>query len=168
MTFRLKAAVVVVLGTALAGCSAGIDAVAVNKAIDTKFARPDTDLPLWGIQPGLGTVMIEYNARFANAWFAAEAGNWDMVKYQLKEMREIQAVAETTRPARAESLKAFEVANIDPLAAAADAKDATAFKAQYARTLSACNTCHQQQGFGYIQIVAPTEPATKNVDWKAP
>ncbi len=51
------------------------------------------------IQPGLGTVMIEYSTRYTNAYYAAKGGNWDLAAYELKEAGEIQEVGETTRPA---------------------------------------------------------------------
>ena len=50
------------------------------------------------IQPGLGTVMIEYGNRYSIAYYAAKGGNWDLAAYQIKEMREIQEVGETTGP----------------------------------------------------------------------
>jgi len=67
------------------------------------------------IQPGLGTVMIEYGTRFYIMYYAAKDGNWDLAKYQLKEALEIQEVGETTRPARAPLLKAFEASYLDQL-----------------------------------------------------
>jgi len=86
-----------------------------------KLNTVDTNEALWAIQPGLGTVMIEYGTRFNNVWWAADGGNWDMVNYQLKEMTEIQEVGETTRPARAEALKKFETDYLDKLIEAAKA-----------------------------------------------
>lgn len=68
------------------------------------------------IQPGLGTVMIEYGNRFSTMYYVAKGGNWGMADYQLKEAREIQEVGENTRPARAPMLKAFESANLDKIA----------------------------------------------------
>src|SRR5947209_15150281 len=49
------------------------------------------------------------------SWFAGEAGNWDMVHYQIIEMREIQETGEITRPPRAPALKSFESSFLDPL-----------------------------------------------------
>lgn len=60
------------------------------------------------IQPGLGSVMVEYSNRAGNVYYAAQSGNWELAAYQLNEMTEIQEVAETTRPARAKALQAFE------------------------------------------------------------
>ena len=36
---------------------------------------------LSAIQPGLGTVMIEYAGRMGHLWFAGEAENWDFAQY---------------------------------------------------------------------------------------
>ena len=58
---------------------------------------------LAAIQPGLGTVMIEYANRYSDIYYAAKGGNWPLAAYQLKEMGEIQEVGETTRPGRADA-----------------------------------------------------------------
>jgi hypothetical protein len=78
---------------------------------------------LANIQPGLGTVMIEYAGRYTNMFYAAKGGNWGLADYMLKEAREIQEVGETTRPGRAAGLKAFEQAYLDPLEKTIKAKD---------------------------------------------
>lgn len=83
------------------------------------------------LQPGLGTVMIEYGARYTNAYYAAKGGNWDLAAYQLKEAREIQEVGEKTRPARAQALKAFEKSYLDPLDEAIKAKDFKKFEVAF-------------------------------------
>ena len=83
---------------------------------------------LAAVQPGLGTVMIEYANRYSNIYYAAKGGNWPLAAYQLKEALEIQEVGETTRPQRAESLKAFERAFLDPLSKAIEARDSKSFE----------------------------------------
>src|SRR5262249_42517818 len=105
---------------------------------------------LANIQPGLGTVMIEYANRFGNVYYAAQAANWGMAAYQLKEMPEIQEVAETTRPARKEALQGFEQAALVPLANDIANQDLAAFNRDFATTVVYCNACHVATGFGYI------------------
>ncbi len=83
---------------------------------------------LAGIQPGLGTVMIEYSNRYTDTYYAAKGGNWELAGYMLKEALEIQEVGEATRPARAGALKAFETAYLEPLNAAIEAKDLPAVR----------------------------------------
>jgi hypothetical protein len=139
-----------------------------------KMGAVDTNVPLWAIQPGLGTVMIEYSTRFGNAYWAADAGNFDMLDYQLKEMTEIQEVGETTRPGRADALKKFENDNLQPLIKASAAKDKNAFMAAYDTAITGCNKCHGEQKdaatgktFKWIRVIKPTSTAPfSNVDWK--
>ena len=110
------------------------------------------------IQPGLGTVMIEYGNRFYTMYYAAKDGNWDLAKYQLKEALEIQEVGETTRPPRAAPLKAFESSYLDPLSKTMDAKDWNAFDTAYSKTVEGCNGCHAGSGFPYIKHTLPSSP----------
>ena len=144
---------------------------AMDKPVGTG-GNADGNAALWKIQPGFGTVMIEYNTRMANAWYAAQAQNWEMVKYQVGEMIEIQEVGETTRPARGGDVKKFEDQQLKPLMDAATKKDLTTFNDQYAKTLHGCNACHKNSksadfpSFGFVNIVPPPEAATKNIDWK--
>lgn len=146
----------------------------VDQEINRKLNTTDRTLALWGIQPGLGTVMIEYGLRFANQWFAAQSGNWDMVRYQIDEMREIQEVGETTRPGRAAALKAFESAYLDALDDAAESGDLAAYTAAYDKTISGCNSCHAaalgvqphpNTGAKFIKIKRPSAPVLTGVDW---
>src|SRR5947209_13455386 len=96
------------------------------------------------------------------SWFAGEAGNWDMVHYQIIEMREIQETGEITRPPRAPALKSFESSFLDPLDQAALAKDKTQFETAYSSAIQGCNSCHGSQtsadfskGFGFIKVQVP-------------
>jgi hypothetical protein len=110
------------------------------------------------IQPGLGTVMIEYATRYTTAYYAAKGGNWDLAAYQLKEAREIQEVGETTRPERAQALKGFEKSYLDPLDEAIKAKDIKKFDKAFKDGIQGCNACHIGQGFPYIKYQLPREP----------
>lgn len=120
---------------------------------DEKFAK------LASIQPGLGTVMIEYSNRFGNVYYAAQVGNWGLAAYQLKEAGEIQEVAETTRPARAPLLKNFEQTYLRPLAQDIVNQDVNAFNADFDKAVNGCNVCHAALGFPYIVYQLPEKPA---------
>lgn len=110
------------------------------------------------IQPGLGTVMIEYATRFWSMYYAAKSGNWDLAEYQMKEQLEIQEVGEITRPARAPLLKSFESAFLVPLNNTINAKDFNAFQTAYNTTIDGCNGCHTAAGFGFIKYALPSSP----------
>jgi hypothetical protein len=110
------------------------------------------------IQPGVGTVMIEYSTRYTNMFYAAKGGNWGLADYMLKEAREIQEVGETTRPGRASGLKAFEQAYLDPLEKTIKAKDIKAFTTAFNRGIEGCNGCHVSNGFPFIKYQLPKAP----------
>jgi len=108
--------------------------------------------------------MIEYGRRMGLLWFADQADNWDLAQYQLTEMREIQEVAETTRPARAPALKSFESSFLDPLEEQIKAKDKTKFESAYNSAIQGCNSCHGSQtsadwpqGFAFIKVQVPKD-----------
>ena len=147
---RIAVTLVVALALGAAGSYAASDWLKGN---------PDEKLKaLAEIQPGLGTVMIEYSTRYTNAYYAAKGGNWDLAAYELKEAGEIQEVGETTRPARAEALKSFEKTYLDPLNEAVKAKDFKKFDKAFKDGIQGCNTCHIGQGFPYIKYQLPKGP----------
>ena len=112
------------------------------------------------LQPGLGTVRMEYSTRYTNMYYSAKGGNWDLAAYQMKEALEIQEVGETTRPARAAGLKAFETAYMTPLDAAIKAKDFGSFEKTFMAGIQGCNGCHAAQGFPFIKYGLPSAPAS--------
>jgi cytochrome c553 len=154
--------------------SGPIDSVGVTKLISDTFGTVDRSLALWNIQPGLGTVMIEYANRLARLWYSIEAGNWDMAKYQHDEMVEIQEVGETTRPGRAQMLKAFESNYLDPLDAAILAQDKAKAEAAFKNALQGCNACHTAStsanwsSFGFVQVQLPKTDPADYLLWAAP
>jgi hypothetical protein len=154
----------------VSSCSSG--GVTADTQIKTNH-NPVTLAQIANIQPGLGTIMIEYTARMNNLWFAAQQGNWDMVRYQIDEMKEIQEVGEITRSNRAGMLKAFESSFLSPLDSAAHAKDLTAFSQAYDNTVGGCNGCHaassssKWSSYRFVKITRPTTPSFNNVDWAA-
>jgi cytochrome c553 len=113
---------------------------------------------LSAIQPGMGTVMMEYGHRFWTLYYAAKAGNWDLAAYQLHEQLEIQEVGEATRPKYAAKLKAFEATHLAKLEKAIEAKEIKAFERAYADATRACNRCHEETGHGYIHFTLPATP----------
>ncbi len=114
------------------------------------------------INPGLGTIMIEYSQRMAKLYFAGQAEAWDEAVYQLDEMKEIQEVGEITRPKRADALKTFENKYLNPLENTIKAKNKGDFTVAYTKTVEGCNTCHTTtksdafpNGYGWVKIVVP-------------
>ncbi len=107
------------------------------------------------IQPGLGTVMIEYAYRMSSLYYAAQAGNWGMAAYQLKEAVEIQEVGETTRPGKAPLLVAFEKKSLRPLAKDIVNKSWYSFQQDFKAAVKGCNACHAATGYPFITYQLP-------------
>ncbi|MFK5881449.1 MAG: hypothetical protein QM482_04470 [Sulfurospirillum sp.] len=149
------------LSAAVIGLFAGVGANAKNmndQVVPTKHNKHMTLGQIAKIQPGLGTVMIEYSHRFYVGYYAARAGNWGLAGYEIKEMPEIQEVGEITRPGHKAELKAFESTYLAPIQKAIKAKDWNAFTASYAAAEEGCNNCHAGAGFGFIKYRLPTTP----------
>lgn len=117
------------------------------------------------IQPGLGTVMIEYGNRFVDVYFAARGGNWGLAQYQLKEMREVQEVGEVTRPKNAPLLKSFEETFLEPLEKTILAKKWAKFDGLYRDTIEGCNGCHASTGHSFIHFKLPARPVEDYIDF---
>ena len=117
--------------------------------------------------------MIEYARRFAQIPRAIDAGNFDMSKYQLDEMIEIQEVAETTRPARAPLLKTFEHDALGVLNAAILAKQRDNATGAWKSAAAACNACHivstaaNWASYGFVEIRAPRTDPADDIRWDA-
>jgi outer membrane murein-binding lipoprotein Lpp len=162
----------------LAGCSSAASTTSTNNtAVSDLTKKVDAvqqfvDVQKKSVNPGLGTVMIEYSQRFSKAWFAAQAKNWDLVKYQVNEMKEIQETGEIDRPNNANSLKAFEAGFLDPLQKAAENKDMTAFSAAYDKAILGCNSCHtgtknsEFSSFKFVKIQKPKTPPVDYLDYE--
>lgn len=139
-----------------AACLLALSAASYAAPPDWNKGTPEQKIKaLSDIQPGLGTVMIEYSNRLTATYYAAKGGNWGMAEYQEKEMPEIQEVGEATRPERASMLKAFESAQLDKLAETIKAKDWKKFDAAFKQTVVACNGCHAANGFPFIRYELP-------------
>lgn len=176
LLIALGLVVTLALGLALAGCGAAGGAGskgAQSGELDKKVAEigqkvdelgkkagelDELTKKTWEVQPGLGTIMMEYGNRMGVIYNAAVAGNWGMAGYQLKEAREIQEVGETTRPKRADALKAFEKTYLDPLEETIKAKDLAKFKDAYSKAVVGCNGCHAAAGYDFIKFKIPAAP----------
>jgi len=147
-----------------AGCLMALSSIS-HAGSDWLKGTPEQQLKtLADIQPGLGTIMIEYGHRFATMYYAAKGGNWDMASYQLKEMTEIQEVGEKTRPARAPMLKSFEETSLAKLGETIKAKDWKKFQTAYTTATQACNGCHAANGFGFIKYELPKASPSLTAD----
>ena len=144
----------------------------VNKAIDAKFTKYDGKLPLWAIQPGTAPRMIEMTIYFNNMWFGAQAGNWDLARFEVYRTEETIKGVYVVRAKRTSTLKPWAESALPELIKAIQAKDKAAFEKAYDAAVAGCNGCHAGSGGGPLKSMAafkitrPTAPLFSNIDFK--
>ena len=113
---------------------------------------------LAGIQPGLAKLMRDVSERYTAAYHAAKGGNWDLARYQLKQLRGAFRTAKVTRPKHAKDLDEFDAAHVAPLMKAAEGKDWRAFEDAFWLGVESSDAYHEKLGYGYIRYQLPAAP----------
>src|SRR6516162_5877982 len=122
------------------------------------------------LAPGLGEFMTTIQLHAGKLWFAAQAANWDLAKYELDELKETMEAAKGLNEEKngvkisnvVDSVLQTQVADLEKTL---ESKSQTEFKKSYDETLSACNGCHTEAGYKFIHIVRPTAPPVTNQKW---
>jgi len=70
---------------------------------------------LTALQPGLARLMPEIGARFWKAFYAAQASNWPLANWQLREMRKLLRLCEVTRPKYTDDIEEWIVDDLERL-----------------------------------------------------
>ncbi|MDO8634703.1 MAG: hypothetical protein Q7R34_00455 [Dehalococcoidia bacterium] len=159
-------------GPAGAAGAAGVTTDEVKKAIDERFSKVDRAIPLWAIQPGTAPRMIELTVYFNNMWFGAQAGNWDLARFEIYRSDETVKGIYVTRPARTAAVKAWADPSLEALVKAVEAKDKAAFEKAYDNAVAGCNACHVVSEGGPLKsmksfkITRPTTPLFSNIEYK--
>lgn len=117
--------------------------------------------------PGMGEIMGLTQMRHAKLWFAGNAGNWDLVRYELDELEEGFSDAVTYHPTVKEVLPRFVTSPLDGLGKAVEARDKAKFVQAFDRLTDACNGCHADTGHKFIRIEHPAPGLYSNQDFSA-
>ncbi len=118
------------------------------------------------VNPGLSAVMLEYSAHMNKLWFAGQAGNWDLARFEIDKVKEVQGVGEIDRPVYAPQLKDFEKKYLDAIGSAVNAKDLAKFNSAYINAINGCNDCHMKSkaekfpNLSFIKIQVPMSDVT--------
>ena len=109
-------------------------------------------------QPGMGRLMPEVGARVWKLWYAAEAANWDLARYELEEAVAVLELSAFVRPKYEESMTAFLRDDLRPVQIAIDARDWEGFRRAYDRMVARANAYHVQFNKGFIRWRRPDMP----------
>jgi len=113
---------------------------------------------LAAVQPGMGTIMPEIGQRAWKLFYAAQAGNWPLANFQLKEVRELMEKAAFIRPKYEQNLEQFLAENWTPVAEAIQKEDFSMFQERFHKAIQAANSYHELQDKPYIQWKLPDAP----------
>ncbi|PZC47887.1 MAG: hypothetical protein C1O27_000772 [Chloroflexi bacterium] len=113
---------------------------------------------LAAMQPGLARIMPEIGQRYWKLYYAAQAGNWPMAKFQLGEIEELMEFGMITRPKYADDLEAFVMKDMKALKTAIDKKDWDGFDAAYQEGIKNGNDYHKSNNKGMIVWKLPDMP----------
>jgi len=115
-----------------------------------------------GYVPGLGEFMSLNQMRHAKLWYAGQAQNWKLARYELDELQEgfDQIVAhyptfQDSPTPLSTLMPQIMTAPMANLRAAVNADDPVAFTKAYDAFTSACNACHQAANHGFNVIKRP-------------
>jgi hypothetical protein len=125
---------------------------------DNAQGRKLTGEDLAVMQPGLARLMPEIGNRFWKLYYAAQAKNWPLAKFQLKEIRGLMELGAFTRPKYEENLNQFLEENWKPLEEAIAREDFTAFDGLFHKAIEAGNAYHELRDKPYIKWKLPESP----------
>ncbi len=109
-------------------------------------------------QPGMGRLMPEVGNRIWKLWYAAEARNWELARYELEEAVAVLELSAFVRPKYEESMGAFLRDDVEPVKVAVDSRDWEAFRRAYDRMVARGNAYHVQFNKGFIRWRRPDMP----------
>ena len=123
--------------------------------------------------PHAGEIMCGIQLHFGKLYFAGEAKNWDLARFEKGELEEGLDALIALRPEEngvnlAGITDAFKNTQLAALTDAIGVKDRSLFRDAYNDSVAMCNACHQSTGRPFISIIVPTNPPVTNQRWEAP
>ena len=140
-------------------------AVFVTLAVGLGFTIFAHGRPAAGAQsyvPRLGDIMEMTQLRHFKLWYAGKAKNWRLANYELEQIKESfhdAMIFYPGLPVADMTTMAKPAAQID---AAIKSRDSAKFAGAFGELTTACNSCHQSQGYGFIVVKVPTASPFSN------
>jgi hypothetical protein len=139
--------------------------------LQASLKRADAELAkLKEAAPGLGEYMTTIQLHAGKLWFAAKTANWELAQYELDELKETMEAAKGLN-AEKNGIKISNVldsvlqSQVAELEKSITSKNQSEFQKSSDETLSACNGCHMEASYKFIQIIRPSAPPVTNQKW---
>ena len=113
---------------------------------------------LAAMQPGLARLMPEIGDRVWKLYHAAQAKNWPLAMFQLKEARKLMELGALTRPKYQKSLAQYVAGQIEPMMAALQAEDLERFNREFDVAVEEANAYHEAYGKPFLRWKVPSQP----------
>ncbi|HUQ63636.1 MAG TPA: hypothetical protein VM121_07775 [Acidimicrobiales bacterium] len=109
-------------------------------------------------QPGMGRLMPEVGSRVWKLWYAAEARNWPLARYELEEAVSLMELGAFVRPKYERTMSRFLADDLAPVKQSIEDGDWAAFKAAFDGMIVAANAYHGVFNKGFIRWRLPDHP----------
>jgi hypothetical protein len=127
-------------------------------AFDNAQGRKLSGDQLAAMQPGLARLMPEIGDRVWKLYYAAQAKNWPLAKFQLKEAKKLMELGALTRPKYEKSLGQYVEKQITPMMAALEAEDLERFNREFDVAVEEANAYHEAYGKPFLRWKLPSQP----------
>ena len=146
---------------------AQVAAPAPQQAPKKDAAADDAPAPGKTYVPGIEQFMGVIQREHVKLWFAGRANNWELAGFQVGEIKEVIGDVQDLYPKFksmpfADMLDAVVTGPIAELEKAVDAQDGKAFLTGFDKLTTACNSCHEATGLGFIVIQRPSSNPFSN------
>lgn len=125
---------------------------------DNAQGRSLTGQQLAAMQPGLARLMPEIGNRVWKLYYAAQAENWPLAKFQLKEAKKLLELCALTRPKYEKSIGKFVEQQVKPMMAALETGSLERFNREFAEAVEEANAYHEAYGKPFLRWKVPSQP----------
>ena len=105
--------------------------------------------------PTLADIMGAVQLRHFKLWYAGEVGNWDLAKYELRQIQTSIEDASRHFPNIPAADMTIMTDPVQEVRNAIDARSTTKFFKAFETFTSACKSCHRSSNVGFIVITVP-------------
>ena len=125
---------------------------------DNAQGRRLTGEDLAAMQPGLARLMPEIGNRVWKLYYAAQAKNWPLAEFQLKEARKLMELCALTRPKYEKSLGKFIEEQMKPMMAALESENLEKFNEAFEKSVERANVYHEIYDKPFLRWKVPAQP----------
>ena len=124
---------------------------------DNAQGRKFTGEDLAAMQPGLARLMPEIGNRVWKLYYAAQAKNWPLAKFQLKEAKKLMELGALTRPKYEENLRKFIEKRVTPMMAALESENLEKFNEEFEKSVKQANAYHELYDKPFLRWKVPAQ-----------